>query len=41
MSCVREGQTRVARFCSTDHQEMASKKALEGNLYVWRHKDIC
>jgi hypothetical protein len=31
---------RVARFCSTDHQKMASKKAaLGGNLT--RHKDIC
>jgi len=33
---------RVARFCSADHQKMASKKAaLGGNLWTGRHKDIC
>ena len=33
---------RVARFCSTDHQKTASKKAaLGGNLTTGRHKDIC
>jgi tetratricopeptide (TPR) repeat protein len=33
---------RVARFCSTDHQKMASKKAaLGGSLTTGRHKDIC
>jgi len=33
---------RVARFCSADHQKMASKKnALGGCLTAGRHKDIC
>jgi hypothetical protein len=33
---------RVARFCSADHQKMASKKAaLGGSLKTGRHKDIC
>jgi len=33
---------RVARFCSPDHQKMASKKAaLGGSLCMGRHKDIC
>jgi hypothetical protein len=33
---------RVARFCSADHQKMASKKAaLGGSLWTGRHKDIC
>ena len=33
---------RVARFCSADHQKIASKKAaLGGNLRTERHKDIC
>jgi tetratricopeptide (TPR) repeat protein len=33
---------RVARFCSADHQKMASKKAaLGGSLTYGRHKDIC
>lgn len=33
---------RVARFCSVDHQKMASKKAsLGGSLWNGRHKDIC
>ena len=33
---------RVARFCSADHQKMASKKAaLGGSLTMGRHKDIC
>ena len=33
---------RVARFCSTDHQKMASKKAALGwSLTTGRHKDIC
>ena len=32
----------VARFCSADHQKMASKKAaLGGSLTMGRHKDIC
>jgi len=31
---------RVARFCSADHQKMASKKAaLGGSLWTGRHKD--
>ena len=33
---------RVASFCSTGHQKMASKKAaLGGSLTTGRHKDIC
>jgi len=33
---------RVAKFCSADHQKMASKKAaLGGSLRTGRHKDIC
>jgi tetratricopeptide (TPR) repeat protein len=33
---------RVARFCSADHQKMASKKAASGgSLRAGRHKDIC
>ncbi len=33
---------RVARFCSADHQKMASKKAASGgDLTTVRHKDIC
>ena len=33
---------RVARFCSADHQKIASKKAaLGGSLTTGRHKDIC
>jgi len=33
---------RVARFCSENHQKMASKKAaLGGSLLTGRHKDIC
>jgi hypothetical protein len=32
----------VARFCSADHQKMASNKAsLGGNLLTGRHKGIC
>ena len=32
----------VARFCSADHQKMASKKAASGgNLIMGRHKDMC
>jgi len=32
----------VARFCSADHQKMASKKAASGgSLTMGRHKDIC
>ena len=32
----------VARFCSADHQKMASKKAASGgSLTTGRHKDIC
>jgi len=33
---------RVARFCSADHQKMASKSvASGGSLRTGRHKDIC
>jgi hypothetical protein len=33
---------RVARFCSADHQKMASRKvASGGSLTTGRHKDIC
>ena len=33
---------RVARFCSADHQKMASKSvAAGGNLWTGRHRDIC
>ena len=33
---------RVARFCSADHQKMASKSvAAGGNVWTGRHKDIC
>ena len=33
---------RVARFCSTDHQKMASKSvAAGGSLFTERHRDIC
>jgi hypothetical protein len=33
---------RVARFCSADHQKMASKQAASGgSLRTGRHKDIC
>ncbi len=33
---------RVARFCSADHQKMASKNfTLGGSLWDGRHKDIC
>ena len=33
---------RVARFCSADHQKMASKSvASGGSLQTGRHKDIC
>ncbi len=33
---------RVARFCSADHQKMASKKAtVGGDCFAERHKDIC
>jgi hypothetical protein len=33
---------RVARFCSADHQKMASRKpAVGGNPMTGRHKDIC
>ena len=32
---------RVARFCSADHQKMASKKATLMSLWTGRHKDIC
>ena len=33
---------RVARFCSADHQKMASKSvASGGSLLTGRHKDIC
>ena len=33
---------RVARFCSADHQKMASQSvASGGSLWTGRHKDIC
>jgi hypothetical protein len=33
---------RVVRFCSADHQKMASKKASSGgSLRTRRQKDIC
>jgi hypothetical protein len=33
---------RVAKFCSADHQKMASKSvASGGSLWTGRHKDIC
>ena len=34
---------RVARFCSADHQKMASKSVSSGGraLLSGRHKDIC
>jgi hypothetical protein len=36
------GGCHVARFCSADHQKMASKKAaLGGSLTTGLHKDIC
>jgi len=31
---------RVARFCSADHQKMASKSTVRV-LWTGRHKDIC
>jgi len=36
------GGCRVARFCSADHQKMASKNvASGGSLLQGRHKDVC
>jgi len=36
------GGCRVARFCSADHQKMASKSiASGGSLFEGRHKDVC
>ena len=36
------GGCRVARFCSADHQKMASKSvASGGNLFGGKHKDVC
>ena len=36
------GGCRVARFCSADHQKMASKSvASGGSLLEGRHKDVC
>ena len=33
---------RVARFCSADHQKMASKSVASGGSFIHgRHKDIC
>ena len=33
---------RVARFCSADHQKMASKSLASGGNFIFgRHKDIC
>jgi tetratricopeptide (TPR) repeat protein len=39
LTCSR---CRVARFCSTDHQKLASRKAASGGRFdTERHKDIC
>jgi hypothetical protein len=36
------GGCRVARFCSEDHQKMASKGiASGGKLLEGRHRDVC
>tara|TARA_X000000368_G_scaffold35230_1_gene25773 strand:- start:358 stop:1995 length:1638 start_codon:yes stop_codon:yes gene_type:complete len=36
------GGCRVARFCSVDHQKMASKSVAEGgSLLQGRHRDVC
>lgn len=36
------GSCRVARFCSVEHQKLASKKSSAGgSLWKGRHKDIC
>jgi len=36
------GGCRVARFCSADHQKMASKSvAVGGSLFEGRHRDVC
>ena len=36
------GGCRVARFCSADHQKMASKSVTSGgSLLEVRHKDVC
>ena len=36
------GGCRVARFCSADHQKMASKSVASGGcLLQCRHKDVC
>ena len=36
------GGCRVARFCSADHQKMASKSvASGGSMLEGRHKDVC
>jgi tetratricopeptide (TPR) repeat protein len=36
------GGCRVARFCSADHQKMASKSvAVGGSLLAGRHRDVC
>lgn len=36
------GCCRVARFCSVEHQKMASKSVAEGgSLFQGRHKDVC
>ena len=38
------GGCRVARFCSADHQKMASKSVASGgggSLFEGRHKDVC
>ena len=40
--CSRVGGCRVARFCSADHQKMASKSVASGGcLLEGRHKDVC
>ena len=38
------GGCHVARFCSADHQKMASKSVASGgpgSLFGGRHKDVC
>ena len=36
------GGCRVAKFCSADHQKMASKSVASGRgLLEGRHKDLC
>jgi hypothetical protein len=36
------GCCRVARFCSVEHQKMASQRVAEGgSLLLGRHRDVC